>query len=305
MSRAKHIDQYLALFTNPAHNIPEPYKEIATKIFARFEADNWGENNVEDVIEVAEATEVDPQHDQPQRRILPAVDDPIYGRGGVMDGIFRNTGKTCSYEIDKRFLRKSPKIFGHNGFEVGACWPLQVAALRDGCHGKLARIPSIPVRAWTDTSIQGARISGISGTITSGAYSIIISGAYESVDEDFGNTVFYSGPGSATVTNTETAVSNNGTRALSMSFKSQNDIRVLRSSGAKWDGSPRAGLRYDGLYKVKDITTAKNKKNGAYLRFRLERSPNQPPIRRDIPSINQEALFSRVQQGYTRTMPSK
>ena len=40
------------------------------------------------------------------------------------------------YQLDPLRPYKNPKIIGHAGFEVGACWPNQMALLRDGAHGE-------------------------------------------------------------------------------------------------------------------------------------------------------------------------
>ncbi len=61
---------------------------------------------------------------------------PIYGESGIMRGILwyrtKNASQTC---LDEKYPVKDAHVYGHNGIEVGAWFPRQLAALRDGAHG--------------------------------------------------------------------------------------------------------------------------------------------------------------------------
>lgn len=74
-------------------------------------------------------------------------------------------GKVRSLSIDPNYKdRRSAKVLGHNGLEVGAWSAYRLCALRDGAHGESQ--------------------AGISGNIEDGAWSIVLSGVYEGVDEE-------------------------------------------------------------------------------------------------------------------------
>lgn len=67
---------------------------------------------------------------------FPDDSDPIYGIKGIMHGILRiRSEKMTSYQLNPNYKPKDAKVFGHNGLQVGVCWPSQMALLRDGAHG--------------------------------------------------------------------------------------------------------------------------------------------------------------------------
>jgi translation elongation factor P/translation initiation factor 5A len=51
-------------------------------------------------------------------------------------------------------------------------------------------------------------------------------------------------------------------------------------------GAPKAGFRYDGLYKVVAQEQLINGKGGAYLRFKLKRLPVQPLVDKSRPNAD-------------------
>lgn len=70
---------------------------------------------------------------------------PIFGLNGIMHHIVRRkTTATTSYAFFDSYVRKDFKVFGDNGITVGTCWPLQIAALRDGAHGEF---PFLSIRS--------------------------------------------------------------------------------------------------------------------------------------------------------------
>jgi hypothetical protein len=142
-------------------------------------------------------------------------------------------------------------------------------------------------------------MGGIAGSTQFGTWSIVVSGAYDELDLDQGDILFYSGSNSHDNKSDRPIVSN-GTKALQVSLGNQKPIRVFRTSRAKWVGAPKAGIRYDGLYRITSSATQTNAKGGAYLRFRLARLPGQAPIDVNKPTQAEANLFARVPLGYTR-----
>jgi hypothetical protein len=80
---------------------------------------------------------------------------------------------------------------------------------------------------------HGSKIGGISGNAATGAYSVVTSGgAYEELDEDRGNTLYYSGSRSHDNTDPKKPFpSSPGTLALKASQRTHNPVRVLRAAG--------------------------------------------------------------------------
>jgi hypothetical protein len=125
-----------------------------------------------------------------------------------------------------------------------------------------------------------------------------IGGAYDAMDIDRGDTLFYSGSDSHDNTDHIHPKVSDKTQALQTSYKLGKSIRVIRSFRCPWSGAPRAGYRYDGLYTIRDETVRHNSKNGAYLRFKLERNSDQPPIDLSRPTAREVADSERVSLGY-------
>lgn len=129
-------------------------------------------------------------------------------------------------------------------------------------------------------------MAGIAGNGTDGCFSIVISGHYDGFDRDLGETVYYSDSKALTNT-TESPAQSPGTDALRRSIATRDPVRVLRAAGGKCQGSPRAGVRNDGLYKVLSQSIKKNNLGGAFAQFILERLNNDP--RYPQPAINTNA----------------
>ena len=144
-------------------------------------------------------------------------------------------------------------------------------------------------------------MGGISGNAIDGTYSIVVSGGmYDGMDKDEGNTIYYSGSNSHENKSPE-PVTSNQTKAVERSITTGRPVRVFRSSAGKWIGSPKAGIRYDGLYIVVSMTIERNTAGGAYKRFRFDRIVNQLAIQINEPSPLLVEQFKCVQNGYTRT----
>jgi len=141
-------------------------------------------------------------------------------------------------------------------------------------------------------------MAGISGSADEGCYSVIVAGAYSDVDVDSGNEVLYSAPKSHDTRDPEPDLSNHGTKVLLRSADTRKPIRVLRQSTGHWEGRPRVGLRYDGLYMIHEYTRKKNGHGGGFIQFRLKRCSNQPPIDRSRPTQEEKELFRRVKDRF-------
>lgn len=184
---------------------------------------------------------------------------PVHG--SAMKGIIRErskSGKMWVYKIDKAYWRPASR-FGTNGLEVGAWWPLQICAIRNGAHG--------------------ARMGGIYGRKETGAYSVIVSGGSGYDDHDMGDVVWYSGSGGKGLDQ----VLGTGNQALITSFNTKNPVRLLRGSKSGSAFAPSQGLRYDGLYVVTNHTEGTGKDGFKVYRYKLERLPGQKPIQTMIP----------------------
>ena len=183
--------------------------------------------------------------------------EPTIAMRGIIIG--RSAVGHTSYKLDKTFQRTF-KVFGHNGLRIGAWWPKQICALRDGAHG----------------SSQG----GIAGTPEVGAYSVIISGGHGYEDQDNGVMVWYSGSGDRRGDQPLT----NRNRALVKSVETHNPIRVIRRCAKRSSQyAPSRGFRYDGLYEAVEYRQEPGASGFQIWWFKLVRLRNQEDIRLDVP----------------------
>jgi hypothetical protein len=214
--------------------------------------------------------------------LFPEPDHPVYGNGKVMHGIalLRNEDTTRkSYVLDRRYKQRPANRVGHNGHQVGNCWPFQICLLRDGVHGAL----------------QG----GIYGNVTTGAYSIIVLGSvYSEMDSDTGDTLYYTGSGSLENTDPKNPKATEGTKALQTSQAMNQAVRVIRGKSDKYAGAPDVGFRYDGLYDVVSSEEKYNNKGGVYLVFKLERQGGQPRIAESKPDPALQKKFRAIKQQF-------
>jgi hypothetical protein len=156
---------------NPVNNFPKEYARVAKLIYDKLESERWGEDEVE-AEDGPEDGEEDGEEDgtptgntangsgsmsyfkpstsaskgiitdKKEKRVrvndsdYPHDTDPIFGLTGIMHHILRiKREKMTAYQISPLYKSKNAKVFGHNGLEVGTCWPNQMALLRDGAHG--------------------------------------------------------------------------------------------------------------------------------------------------------------------------
>ncbi|KAI1744470.1 hypothetical protein F4680DRAFT_443748 [Xylaria scruposa] len=288
------VEFVLKTLIDPINNVPDTMVTKARALLNKYEADNWGQDNVAD--EPDENSTIQNPTAVPPTQVtstatptigviqLPPANDPTYGVNGIMYGIIVDTsGKRKDYRLRADIPRKSAKVYGHNDIALGTWYPFQINALFWGAHG--------------------ARMGGIAGSVTSGAWSIVVAGTYEDLDTDNGDTLYYSGSNSHNNTDPQRAASaSQGTRALHASITTQNPVRVLRSGGASSIQNqnpylPMCGLRYDGLYRVVHYQQRTNQKGGLYDQFKLARLPGQTSLnelRRSSPTAEQVFAHDRL-----------
>lgn len=110
---------------------------------------------------------------------------------------------------------------------------------------------------------------GISWSPDGPAESIVISGGYED-DEDWGNTILYTGMGG---NNGGIQVADQklvkGNLALVRSLERRAPVRVIRGAKSNSPFAPRNGLRYDGLFRVTDAFYERGRSGFRVWRFVL------------------------------------
>ena len=130
---------------------------------------------------------------------------------------------------------------------------------------------------------------------------MIVSGTYDTLDKDYGDSLYYSGSGShSNIDPKQPAEASAGTLALHTSLQTEQPVRVLRSSKAKSKWRPMAGLRYDGLYKVVAVNHAFNDNGGMFEQFKLERFEDQEAIDKSRPTPREQRLCERVNDAFPR-----
>ena len=275
-------------------NFPEIYVDRAKALLEKWESENWGavvvvkdeaasesesDVNVSDVSVGKKGKRAQSSKaDKPNKRTsqYPSPDHPIWGEHGICHGLYRKQTKPA---LNRLYNQRLANVFGHNNIKVGAWFPLQLAALFNGAHGRSQ--------------------AGICGTEEAGAYSVVVSGQYDDLDEDYGNSLYYSGSGSHDNPDPKRpADSTADTRSLHTSMHTQKSVRVLRSSKGKSKWSPTVGLRYDGLYRVVSVETPFNGKGGKYEQFKLVRLEGQKPIDKSRPSPKELEDFNKMKDDY-------
>lgn len=289
------------MFDDPRFQFEQQTAERARQLYERWEDEKWGEGEV-----VEESTDDESGGDDtapdvkrkkssasatgtdlvPTTRRAPPASHPIFGVHGIMHGVIRTSGRRKNYKLDPRYTKRPFKVYGDNRIAVGQWWPMQIIARFHGAHGH--------------------PVAGISGNSETGAYSVVISGGqYEELDEDRGDTLYYSGSDSHDNTDPKKAAdSSTGTLALKASLRTQRPVRVLRAAGfgGKRGGSswrPTVGIRYDGRYRVDKMILKTNNKGGLYEQFKLVRLPGQPAIDRvSRPTAAEKRDFAMRDYGY-------
>jgi predicted restriction endonuclease len=116
--------------------------------------------------------------------------------------------------------------------------------------------------------------AGICGTAAKGgAESIVVSGGYRD-DEDFGNTIIYTGHGGRDPDTgaqvKDQSPEDSGNAALIKSMTTGRPVRVIRGSGGDPRYSPPDGYSYDGLFRVTDFSVQRSVDGPKVILFRLE-----------------------------------
>jgi putative restriction endonuclease len=129
-------------------------------------------------------------------------------------------------------------------------------------------------------------MAGISYITDGPAESIVISGGYED-DEDFGDTIIYTGQGGqdSSKKQIQDQEVTRGNRALIFSEEHESPIRIIRGSGGDPEFSPKSGYRYDGLYSVKNHWFEKSKSGPLVIRFELVRISELGLIKPAVPVL--------------------
>ncbi|KAG9229651.1 putative E3 ubiquitin-protein ligase UHRF1 [Amylocarpus encephaloides] len=280
----------------PENKYPEEYRRIADALLKEFTASNWGEEAPPPQASSSLKRSYSGSHKSGYSIIskVPNGDsdpnDPIWGLNGIMRGITKtksdngNGSTRISYKATVPDSQKNANLFGHNGAEVGDCWPFLIAAKRDGVHGH--------------------HIQGITGTAAEGCFSIVISGGSSGydADKDEGDVIAYSDSTANDAADNDPN-RQGGADVLIQSMQTRKPVRVIRSSKGEWGGRPKAGFRYDGLYTVVDYKARLRRQGkGNFKVFRLERNggfagtdaTNQGPILTDKPTRKQQSLFQHA-----------
>ncbi|ROW11423.1 hypothetical protein VMCG_01249 [Cytospora schulzeri] len=278
------IDQTLkVMFDMPKYRFPDEFKQRAEALYRKWESANWGET--EDVGGVATTAPVPApapataaSSNQEDRVYQPPEGHYIWGADGIMNGvtISKKNGK-------KSWVVNSKARFNARGeLSPGTWYPYQIVAKAHGTHGH--------------------NQCGISGNMRRGATSIVLSGAYREVDDDRGDIIYYSNPGSRDNKDPENLSKSIGRRYLDRSLLSGRPVRVLRA--AKCSAyAPAVGIRYDGLYVVKarESPFRHNAEGGAYTRYVLERVPGQESLK-DIcersPTAREMRHYKKIRESW-------
>lgn len=126
--------------------------------------------------------------------------------------------------------------------------------------------------ALAEARVHRMRMHGIAWSTDGPAESIVQSGGYED-DEDWGDTLLYTGMGGndrgRQVADQELRL---GNLALVRALELQTPVRVVRGAGHVGPFSPPEGLRYDGLFRVIDAFFERGRAGFFVWRFVLQRS---------------------------------
>lgn len=310
-NRSKVVKGLELMYANPNLHFAEPQRDRAKALYEKWEGQNWGEGEAEEESSSDDDTAITSGSEEPaspmgKRRKSsattislrresvvaemrpstirpPPADHPIFGEHGIMHGLaLKRTEKRKGFVLDQRYPKRDAKVFGHNGLEVGSWFPMQHLALFNGAHG--------------------SKMGGIAGNSQTGAYSIVVSGMYEDLDQDQGETLFYSGSRSHDNEDPKAPFpSSNATLALKASLTNRRPVRVLRSSGGRSKLSPTVGIRYDGLYRVVAMGEKLNTKGGRYEQFKLQRLYGQgdlAALARGRPTAAEVRDHGKIQNGY-------
>jgi hypothetical protein len=149
------------------------------------------------------------------------------------------------------------------GTAVGALWLNRAECNKAGVHAPY---------------VAGIHSSGHDEAWHNGAYSVALTGAYEG-DVDLGDEFTYTGnlrSNKRTAPQDRDQLMERGNKALAVNMWRELPLRVLRG-GFKLASAhaPAAGLRYDGLYDVKEVWPELGASGYVIWRFRMKRRAEQ------------------------------
>ncbi|CAD6574376.1 MAG: hypothetical protein ASARMPREDX12_006570 [Alectoria sarmentosa] len=182
----------------------------------------------------------------------------LYGPGGRMEGVRKipwKDGRVPDDETKSAWsVEGAPKpsrahAFGHLRFEVGDWWLKPAAAYRDGIIDETSH--------------------GITAN-ERGAYAIVLAGSCE-MDLGRNGEIRY-----------EAGINDPGvfklTKTMLREDPEEKVVRVLRSWKLRSKNAPKAGLRYDGLYRILSFSVRLSPPNTWHTAFTLSRLPTQPSL---------------------------
>ena len=233
------IDAGLQLIcATPQSEFPAEHVQKAKYLFEKWEDERWGANEVvEDDASEDEAEKRDDEHTEKPRKTsttvkakennggeaketatirLPPANHLVFGTEGIMHGVAIKSGKRRNYNQDPRYrhTKRDAKVYGSNGLQVGAWFPMQIITLIRGAYG--------------------SAMGGISGNKETGTYSIVVAVFYDDSDQENGYILSYSGSNSHDNGDRRTpSKSSTGTLALQASLASEKPVRVLRAATGK------------------------------------------------------------------------
>jgi putative restriction endonuclease len=145
-----------------------------------------------------------------------------------------------------------------DGINVGSIWSLKSQMRECGIHRN--------------------QRGGIAGKGKEGAESVALTGGYID-DEDYGDEIIYTGSGGKLEGSKVHTFDQQFTRynlSLVTSCNNGTPIRLIRGSNHDSIYSPKAGYRYDGLFKVEDYWTELGRDGFKICRFRLTKTLDEP-----------------------------
>ena len=123
-----------APWTIPGAHYPEDIVSKARALYDRWEAENWGAAAVADAedenygeagagTEATTPTEAAPAADDAPlpttQMAIPAVDDPLFGTGGMLYGVIKRQTPRVTYVLNPTLRRPNARVYGHNNIQPG------------------------------------------------------------------------------------------------------------------------------------------------------------------------------------------
>ncbi|KAG4415765.1 hypothetical protein IFR04_011065 [Cadophora malorum] len=261
LGQKMNVKGILIMFAMPANNFISPVPEVAEDLKVRFEGQNWGVPRQGPAVPTSHKSNSTAV--QKSRAQSIGDDEDTEGNSATQKGIWTEAPPNHS-------------IFGING-----C--MHHIALTDTNHYEIC------------CQKGNAAVFGHNGFRVGQCWARQVAAVRDGVH---GCLVYYSVSGALTTTDREPDTIKYTTRAMIRSVKSGLGIRVLRTAGGGWNGCPRAGMRYDGLYRAVAYQVKANDKGGKFLQFELVRMDGQPDIDEDKPTWQEKVAFERVKDGY-------